>query len=224
LRGNRWRAILVVVGGAIVLVVGALAGCGSSSHKKSGPVSLSGIPQKGIDLGNPNAKVTMIEVTDPQCPYCGEYARDTFPSLVDKYVRTGKVRFEYAGVAFIGPDSESLLRLAYAASFQNKLWDVIELEFARQGTENSGYATDAFLKSIANSVPGLNAKKALSTANTNAVVPLINASQALAQKDLGENLSTPSFIIERKGAKAEAIVGAQPLSTFTSAIDSALKK
>jgi protein-disulfide isomerase len=216
---------MAMVGGAIVLVVALLvAGCGTS-HQPSKAAGLNGIPQKGIDLGNPNAKVTVIEVTDPQCPYCGEYARNTFPSLVDKYVRTGKVRFEYAGVAFIGRDSESLLRLAYAAGFQNKLWNVVGLEFARQGTENSGYATDAFLESIAKSVPGLNAKKVLAAAKTNVVVPPIDASVTLAEKYFGKQFNTPSFAIERKGSKQiHEVVGAQPLSVFVKAIDAELKK
>jgi protein-disulfide isomerase len=212
--------------GAIALA-GALplAGCGSSS-KPDGSIDLSGIPQKGVELGNPSAKVTLIEITDPQCPFCARYATATLPILIDKYVRTNKMRVEYRGIAVIGQDSGRLLRLAYAAGLQNKLWNVVELEFERQGFENSGYATDAFLRSIAESVSGLDSKKALAQADTNAVVPMIDAAVALTRKAQGNEYgTTPWFLISSTGSKqAQVIIGAQPLSTFESAIDAELKK
>ena len=161
---------------------------------------LSGIPQKGIELGSPNAKLTMVEFADPQCPYCGDLARNAFPSLVQNYVRTGKFRIEYAGLAFArSTDSTRLLRLAQAAGLQNKLWNVVELEYENQGTENSGYATDPFLKAIAKAVPGLDANKALATWNTSAVAPMIDAAQALAEKRFGNDISTPSFLLGLDG-------------------------
>ncbi len=222
--------VLAVVGGAIVLVVALVVANQLGNSHSSKPVNsvsamLSGIPQKGIELGSPSAKLTMVEFSDPQCPYCGDWARTVFPSIVREYVRSGKLRMEYAGLAFLGTDSTSLLDLAQAAGLQNKLWYVVELEFERQGTENSGYATDAFLKGIVKAVPGLNANKALAAANTNAVVPMVSAARTLAQTKVGDQISTPTFLIGRTGsAQTKTIVGDQPLSTFTKAIDAQLKK
>ncbi|MGC9974742.1 MAG: thioredoxin domain-containing protein [Gaiellaceae bacterium] len=217
--------VLAVIGGAIVLVIALVVANQLGGGHSSKPVGLSGIPQKGIELGSPTAKLTMVEFSDPQCPFCGDWARHVFPTLVQKYVRTGKLRMEYAGLAFLGTDSTSLLDLAQAAGLQNKLWNVVELEFERQGTENSGYATDAFLKGIVKAVPGLNADKALSAANTNAVVPMINAARTLAETKVGNQISTPTFLIGPTGStRTETIVGDQPLSTFTKAIDAQLKK
>jgi protein-disulfide isomerase len=215
--------VLAVVGGAIILVV-ALVVAIQLGHHSSKPSNLSGIPQKGISLGSPTAKLTLVEFSDPQCPYCSDWARGVFPSLVKKYVRTGKLRVEYAGLAFLGTDSTRLLRLAYAAGLQNKLWDVVELEFAQQGAENSGYATDAFLRGIVDAVPGLNADKALSVANTNAVQTMVSTAQVLAQQKLKE-ITTPIFLLGPTGSsKTETIVGDQPLKTFVDAIDAQLKK
>ena len=56
-------------------------------------------------LGKPDAPVTMIEFADLQCPYCRAYAIEALPALVDQYVRTGKARFVFSGMHFIGPDS-----------------------------------------------------------------------------------------------------------------------
>lgn len=232
---NELGRILAIVGGAIILV-GALIVATRIGHHSTKPSAsniqvdsindmLSGIPQKGIELGSPNAKVTLIEFSDPQCPYCGDWARTRFPSLVQSYVRTGKLRIEYRGLAFVGPDSTRLLRLAQAASLQNKLWNVVELEFENQGTENSGYATDPFMRGIAQAVPGLDANKALATWNTSAVAPMINATQALATARLGNDISTPTFLIGLTGSKqTEKIVGDLPLSTFTKVIAAQLNK
>lgn len=240
-RDNKLAPILAIVGGAIVLVVALVVASqinNGSSKSSSSTIAtdsiaemLSGIPQKGVELGNSNAKLTLIEFSDPQCPFCGEWARGTLPSLVQKYVRPGQLRIEYRGLDFLDQnfgttDSERMLRLALAAGFQNKLWNVVELEFENQGSEGTGYANDAFIKGIAQAVNGLDANKALAAADTNAVVPLINAAQALAETKVGKNISTPTFVIGRTGStKVEkTIVGAQPLSTFTKAIDALLKK
>ncbi|HEY5160351.1 MAG TPA: thioredoxin domain-containing protein [Gaiellaceae bacterium] len=242
-RDSRLAPVLAIVGGAIVLVVALVVAMqlGHTSNKKSAAniatdsiaEMLSGIKQNGIELGNPKAKVTLVEFSDPQCPFCGEWARNTLPSLIQKYVRTGKLRIEYRGLDFLDQnfnttDSERLLRLALAAGFQNKLWNVVELSFENQGQEGTGWATDKLVRGIAIAVgsKGFDASKALADANTNRVVPLINAAEKLGKAKIGKDISTPSFLIERTGStKVEkTIVGAQPLSTFTKAIDAQLAK
>jgi len=240
-RRDRLAPVLAIVGGAIVLVIALVVASqlGNSPKKTSADniatdsiaEMLSGIPQKGIELGEPTAKLTLVEFSDPQCPYCGQWARDTLPVLVQNYVRSGMLRVEYRGLDFLDQnfgttDSERLLRLALAAGFQNKLWNVVELEFENQGSEGSGYATDAFIKGIAEAVSGLDVNKAIAAADTNAVVPLINAAEKLAETKVGKNISTPTFLIRYTAStKTEKlIVGAQPLSTFTQTIDTLLKK
>ncbi len=240
-RDSKLAPILAIVGGAIVLVVALVVASqvGNSSKKSSSSdiqidsiaEMLDGVPQQGIELGNPKAKLTMVEFSDPQCPYCGVWARDTLPSLIQDYVRSGKLRIEYRGLAFLDDrsptkDSDLLLQLAQAAGLQNKLWNVVELEFENQGAENSGYATDSLLRGIAEAVDGLDVDKALAAADTNAVVPMIDAAKKLAFSKVGKDISTPTFLIMRTGSKKvdKTIVGAQPLSTFTDAIDALLKK
>lgn len=246
MRGSKLAPILAVIGGAIVLV-GALVVASqlsndskktSADNIETGSIAemLNGVPQNGIELGNADAKVTLIEISDPQCPYCADWALEVFPTLVQDYVRTGKLRIEYQGLAFlddrnpsgIPKDSDRLLALAQAAGLQNKLWNVVELEFENMGDENSGYATDEFLRGIAEAVgPEFDAEKALADADTNAVIEPIDAAIAFTKANFGSlnKISTPSFIVKQTGAaKGEKIIGAQPLETFTAAIDAQLNK
>ena len=192
---------------------------------------LSGVRQNGIALGSPTAKLTLVEFADPQCPACGEFARSTFPSLVQDYVRTGKLRIEYKGLHFVdsfvkdGPrDSERQLRLAQAAGLQNKLWNVVELEYLNQGAENSGYATDALMRAIVEKVQGLDVEKALSASNTNTVVPMMTAAQKLAYQNF-DRISTPSFLLGPTGAKpTQKITETLDTQSFVDAINAQLSK
>ena len=179
-----------------VLAAVAVGGPGQDGSSKGGgsaaPESaLRGIPQSGIVLGSPNAPVTMVEFADLQCPFCAEYQASVFPTLLDRYVRTGKLRIELRLLRFLGPDSERLARAASAAAAQNRMWQLVELAYARQGRENSGYATDAFIKSLL-------ADAGVKGADTSAAAEpeLRRAAQAARQAGID---STPSFLIGPTG-------------------------
>ena len=50
-------------------------------------------PMKEMALGNPSAKVTMIEYFSPTCPVCHRFHKATFPTFKRRYIDTGKVHF-----------------------------------------------------------------------------------------------------------------------------------
>ena len=50
----------------------------------------AGVPDKV--LGNPDAKVTVIEYASPTCPHCASFSNDVLPALKEKYVETGQVK------------------------------------------------------------------------------------------------------------------------------------
>ena len=61
-------------------------------------------PRTGMVLGNPEAKVRMLQFEDIQCPVCKVYNDDALPAIVDEYVRPVKVKLDFRGLAFLGPD------------------------------------------------------------------------------------------------------------------------
>jgi len=197
---------------ALILVLASVLSSSSGSKASGETVSISsaaatnkllaGIEQNGGTLGSSTAPVTMYEFADLQCPGCDQYMKEAFPDIVRKYVRTGKVKVVWNGIAFIGPDSEKALRFVNAAGQHNRLWNVAELLYRNQGEENSGWVTDAMLRSVANAVPGLDADAVKSAANSSAVNRQM-AEAANQYTNFGFQ-GTPSFAIGPTGGKLEA--------------------
>lgn len=215
----------------VALIIGSQLGGDNSNKLDAGGIRpgsvnemLRGIPQDGIALGNANAPVTLIEIADPQCPGCGEWGRDVLPTVVQDYVRSGKLRIEFRGLRFVddypggSDDSERLLKLALAAGLQDKLWHVVELEFENQGSENSGYATDSFLRAIAEAADGLDAEQALDTWNTPEIERMVQESEQLAEDRL-DQIQTPSFLIGRSGTEITELVDDASAAGLGEAID-----
>ena len=181
-----------------VLIGASRVGSGGSSApaSPSEQSSLAGIPQAGLVLGDPNAPVTLVEYADLQCPYCAEWARSTLPVLVEEYVRPGKVRIVFRGLAFVGPDSEQALRAVLGASRQNRSWDVLDALYRRQGAENRGWVTEELLAEVAGPRAVAEGSK-----------PWVDRQLATAAEtaEAAGVSGTPAFQVGRTGRKLELV-------------------
>jgi protein-disulfide isomerase len=110
---------------------------------------LQGLSQSGQALGEADAPVTLTEFGDPQCPVCRAFAEQIAPQVISSEVRGGNVRYVYEPYLIIGPDSKPAMKAILAAGEQDKFWNYLQLFYANQGEENSGYVTDEFLTSLA---------------------------------------------------------------------------
>ena len=52
-------------------------------------------PEGGFRIGNPNARVKVIEYLSLTCPHCAEFAHQGSQRLLQNYVRPGQVSVEY---------------------------------------------------------------------------------------------------------------------------------
>ena len=57
----------------------------------------------GYMMGNPNAKVKLVEIGALSCPHCQKFEEEGSPILVDKYVKTGNVSWEFRPYIIHGP-------------------------------------------------------------------------------------------------------------------------
>lgn len=202
LYGGLGAAVVALV---VVLIVVSLSGGSEPATPSTIDATqteklLQGIPQDGISLGDPDAPVVLAEFADLQCPYCQEFQIQVMPKVIENYVRTGKVRIEFHGLAFIGTDSEKALRYALAAGDQNLLWYVTDLLYANQGDENSGWVTDELLAGIGAATPGLDTAAVDASVDSDAVSKQIQDAASLAEQKLPA-ITTPSFLIGRNGGE-----------------------
>ncbi len=200
------RRNLVLAAGAAVLVVAAVVVASlafrGGDDDASAPTTTTpggtwalfdGIPQERALLGSPDAPVTLILFEDLQCPICKQFAEEGLPGIVEEYVRPGKVRLRFAGLAFIGPDSEKALLHVVAAGAQGKLWQLTDRLYASQGGENDGWVTDELLERISGEL-GLDYAKLATDADGQAVLQQANAMATEAEQR--EVPGTPWFYVQ----------------------------
>ena len=199
-RGGRSLLLAALAASVVVagLVVASLAlrddgGDGATTATVDNRALFAGIPQDGAMLGSPSANVTFIQFEDLQCPICKRYQEDGFRGIVSEYVRTGKVRLRFAGLAFIGDDSEDALRYVVAAGRQDKLWQLADALYANQGGENSGWVSDALVDRLARGL-GIDVTQLHADANSDAVSSAISAMRADAERL--EVPGTPWFYVQ----------------------------
>jgi protein-disulfide isomerase len=215
--------IAVVATVALVVVALVFRDNGSSAQPPTPTpvVDLTGIQQQGAILGDTTARVTLIEYADPQCPGCRYYTEEMFPAIVKEYVRPGKVKTEFRGYPFIGPDSVKGYRFLLAAARQNRLWQLQEALYRYQGGENDGWLTDDLLRERAAEIRGLNVNQLFSDAEDPQLVQ--EAESAAGEAQSAGIPGTPTFFIQIGDEKPYYIQVALDLAQMRAAIDDALK-
>jgi protein-disulfide isomerase len=232
-RSRRLELLGAVLAAAAAVVIVAIvasggAGSGSKSGKFTGAAQVAarfkGIPQNGLVLGDPGAPVTLVEFADLKCPVCREYTLSAFPTLVDRYVRTGKVKMQLELQHFVGNqngDSEHAARMALAAAQQNKLWQFSDLFYLNQRSETDTYVNDVFLRRLGSAVPGLNVNNALAARNQPTIRQELQ--QASSEFNTAGFTGTPSFAVGKSGGTLTPLnYSSFDVSQFSGPIDKLL--
>jgi protein-disulfide isomerase len=198
---------LVVVAVLIVISSGNSGGGdpGNIVDAKLVERDLAGIPQKGMVLGDPGAKVTVLEFGDLQCPVCKGYAEEVLPQIVENQVQSGKAKLDFRNFTIIGPQSKPAGAAAIAAGEQGRGWNFVELFYRNQGTEDSGYADDEFLTAIAKAAGVPDLAKWNRARKSQAAIARVEATTAEAE-DL-DFTGTPSFALEGPGTSGADAIG-----------------
>ena len=220
---NKRYIVWAIAAAAVVVVV--LVGVSLAGRNDSKSVSsitgvaavqaeFKGLDQSGSTIGKASAPVEIIEYGDTSCPICRDASKDLVPTVIDRYVRTGKAKMTFRPVAFISPSSERGALGAEAAAMQDAMWPFVTLLYANQGPEQEDWLTDALLKEAATEL-GLDVGKWQSDYNSEAVASAYFTSDS--QWKAAGGTGTPTFeITGPRGTKV--FEGAQDISKFEEAI------
>ena len=178
-------------------------------------------------LGDKNAKVTIIDFSDYECPFCKRYFDDTFSQLKKDYIDTGKIKYVFRDLPLsFHQNAHKEAQAAECAREQGgdeayfKYHDEI---FKRTTSNGTGLALDKL--SIITNELGLDGAALQSCLD-------VDKYKAEVDKDLADASAigasgTPTFFIGKSSSDGvitgTKIVGAQPYSAFKTIIDEKLK-
>ena len=161
-------------------------------------------------LGNPNAKISIVEFGDYQCTFCYKFHKDTMKMIVEQYVVDGEVNFVYKDFPLNGPSSMMASEASYCAQEQGKFWQYHDVVFENWEGENTGWVTRVALERFAKNV-GLDMIEFNSCMDNSKYRQKVLENEEFARKINID--ATPSFIIF-DDTDAYRIIGAQPFQTF----------
>jgi protein-disulfide isomerase len=176
---------------------------------------------EGQYMGDKAAKVAVVEFSDFQCPFCGRYARETWPQIQNDYVKTGKIRYGFRDFPLISihPNALKAAAAAECASEQGKYWEMHDRLFANPGALGDGdlarYALEIGLESQKFNECLASGKK-----------------EEKIREEMGEGMKagvggTPTFFVGTVNSQGafkvtKVITGAVPYANFKQALDGAL--
>jgi protein-disulfide isomerase len=230
--------VMIAVGVGLGVAFGTSSGGNNSTlpqgtpttGSSTGPAALSGskevanlfkgIPQHGLVLGSPFAPAQLTEFIDLQCPVCKDFETTQLPTLVKKYVRTGKLSIKMMPWAIIGPDSLRGQNATIAATLQSKGFQFAEMLYVNQATENTGWLNNAMVAQAAASVDGMHVPQLVADENSSNVQQIVKLVDNYASAH-GFN-ATPTILLAKKGKKPQVVSQGLPtLSTLESQIQAA---
>lgn len=239
-QSNRYIPLAIVAAG--IIIAGAIYVSNTGTKSSTGSAAITGpsgtndlapptsLPPQGSTvaevsadddafLGKESAPVIVIEFSDFQCPFCRRFWSDTLPQLKSTYIDTGKVKFVYRDFPLqFHQGAEPAAEGAECAEDQGKFWEMHDAIFEGQNAQGQGtiqFTKDDVKKWAAGA--GLDMQKFNECLDSEKY-------KAEVAKDYADGTKagvsgTPTLFINGR-----SVVGAQPLTSFSTIIDEELKK
>jgi protein-disulfide isomerase len=183
-------------------------------------VEIGAAPMKGAS----DAKLTIVEFSDFECPFCGRFAREVFTELEREYVAPGRLRYAFRNfpIESLHPHAFKAAVASMCAADQGKYWEMHERLF-----ENQKALDPASLAGHGREL-GLNQGEYERCLNGDA-----HAARVRQDRDDGRRAgasSTPTFFLgfplpdnPSRIRAVRMIRGAQPFAAFKAEIDKLLQ-
>ena len=172
----------------------ALALALSACQQKTAPP----VTTDEMSLGNPQAKVTVIEYASIACPFCARFNNEEFPAFKTKYVDTGKVHYVFREMLVGGSEEVSMGAAGFLmarCAGKDKYFPILDQTFhAQQQIYQSGDMRGGLLK-IAKA-NGMSEKQFTDCVSNSDSLVAMNARSEKATADGVD--STPTFFVNGK--------------------------
>ena len=185
------------------------------SSEASSILNKENLIQGSTILGNPNAKITIVEFGDYQCTFCYKFHDETMKKINQEYIKTANVNFIYKDFPLNGEQSILASEASYCAQKQNKFWEYHDTLYNNWGGENTGWITENVLQGFARDV-GLNLDDFSQCLENSEYRQKVLDNEQFA-REIGIN-ATPSFLIFND-SELYRIIGAQPFDKFEQAFE-----
>lgn len=215
-------AAIVVALLAIGAAIGSQADTGDSATASNAAEESSRLadlarrdPNDAFAIGDVDAPIVIIEYADFTCPYCGAFAVETFPTLFEKYIEPGHVRFEWRDTPILTDHSDSTAIAGRAAAEQSLFWEFYHQMFEHTVAGSQDYNRDTLI-GVAGRVDGLDVGEFTAALDDPALADAVRQEGAESQS-LGVT-AVPTFIVGDK-----VLQGAQPIYVFEQILDAQLQ-
>ena len=181
-------------------------------------IDISGRPFKG----DKTAKLTLIEFSEYQWPFCARHVRETWPQIKKEYIDTGKVKYLFFDFPLesIHKNAFKAAEASRCAGEQGKYWEMHDQLFANSTALET---VDLFRHATTLNLDPLKFQECMdSEKNANEIRKDLMEGQKAGVK------GTPSFLIgisegdDPKIKILKVVRGAQPYPMFKEALDSLL--
>ena len=164
-----------------------------------------------MSMGNPNARVTVIEYGSASCTHCAHFNNDIFPAFKAKYVDTGRVRYVFREFLTEPVNLAAASFILARCAGRDKYFSVLDAVFhAQADIYKTGDATPIMHKIAADA--GLSEEKASACLADKAALDALNA-RVQGYVDNDKITGTPTFFVD--GRRME---GVQTLDKLDAAI------
>ncbi|MDG2530472.1 DsbA family protein [Caulobacter endophyticus] len=200
----------------ILLAAALVAGvAGLSACNKTGAT----VTADDMSLGDPNAKVTVIEYASASCVHCAKWNEEVFPAFKSKYIDTGKVRYVYREFLTAPPQVAAASFLLARCAGKDKYFSVLDSVYRSQEEMfTTGQYRDVLLR-IGQSA-GLNEQQFDACVSDEKALKALNDRIERYSKET-DIKGTPTFVINGKKLNEEG--GEAPLAQLDAAIAAASK-
>ena len=213
-------AALMLLASTTACAQGGGSGTGGGANASAaGSVPLDSVlarAERDRMRGQPSARLTIIEVSDFQCPFCGRFARETHAKLDSAYLKTGKARLLFVNYPLPNHrQAWAASEAAMCAGAQGSFWPMHDRIFAAQEQWNGqADAAQRFARMAEELKLDMAAFRACTDGDQVSTIILTDVMQASAAQVNG----TPTFIINGN----RVLSGAIPFEELKRELDAAM--